>query len=196
MTFEDLEEYGSYVSKVKDARMGYLRRLREATGKPLLELTAKEINDWISGLGLAVKTQQLVVFYVKHALKYLNGGEEYPPVCSQIRREEGGLTPRVKSPNELLTDEEVERLYLVAHRPDLKALIALHRATGARPSEVLNLPREDIAIKSENGLPFLEAVFTKTKTQWPRTVVTPRPDAIRFMEDWFKLHDGTDFYRS
>ncbi len=191
--YEDLAEYDASLRArgVKDNRMSYLRRLREATGKPLLDLSAREINEWIAGLAIAPKTQQGVVSYVKNALKYLNGGD-FPPVCKQIAHRKGKtLIPRVKSARELLTEGEVEGLIAATPRTDLKALIALHIATGARPAEVLTLDWEDFEFASVNGTSVVRVSIRETKTQSPRTIVTPNERAIRYLKEWQKSGNGT-----
>ncbi len=191
--FEDLEEYGAYLQAngVKDRRMSYLRRLREAYGKPLLELSAMELNAWIGGLAIAPTTHQLVVSYVRNALKYLNGGD-FPAVSKQIARRKGKTqVSRVKSARELLTEEEVEDLIAATPRADLKALIALHEATGTRPAEILTLDREDLQFVSVKGVSVLRVSIRKTKTQSPRTVSTPDKRAIRYLREWLKTGNGT-----
>ena len=193
MTYEDLTEYETYLAAkgVKDRRMSYLRRLREVTGKPLMDLSALEINGWIASLAISPKTHQTIVSYVKNALKYLNGGE-FPDVCKTIARAHGKtLVPRVKSAQELLTPGEVEDLIHATPRADLKALIALGVATGARPSELLNLNREDVEFVMKNGVPGVRISVRQSKTDTPRTIITPDVRALRYLKEWMGPEDGT-----
>lgn len=168
-TYADLRRYGTDLERrsVKDpSRMSYLKRLREAYGKPLLDLSADEINGWIAGLGVAPSTHRLVMNYVKNALKFLNGGEP-PAVSRRITRPKGKALPRIRVPRELLTPGEVEEMIHTSRRLDLKALIALHVATGARPSELLNLNREDVEFVTKKGVPAVRIWIVKTKTDSP-----------------------------
>ncbi len=189
--YKDLKDYEAYLraSGIKDSRMSYLRRLREAYGKPLLKLSAQQINGWIAGLAIAPSTHQLVTTYLKTALKYLNGGD-FPPVCKQIARRSGSSAPRVKAPQDLLTDDEVERLINATPRLDLKALVALQRATGARSGEVLRLDWEDVEFAPVNGVSSIRISIRETKTRTPRTVITPSERAIRYLKEWQKSGTG------
>lgn len=190
----DLAEYETYLAAkgVKDRRMSYLRRLRAAYGKPLIELSAMEINGWMAGLTIAPKTHQAVVSYVRNALKYLNGGE-VPSVSKQIASRKGAakLISRVKDPAELLTDAEVEGLISATPRADMKALLALHRATGARTEELLRLRWENITSGHRDGKDYLNVSIRDTKTGIPRVVFAAKPLALRYLKEWKNTGNGT-----
>ncbi len=172
------------------SRMSYLRRLSEAYGKPLLDLTDREINGWVAGLPVSLMTHQSVVAYVKNALKFLNGGEA-PAVSARIVRRRGKARSRVRGLEEYPTEAQVEQLLNATARLDLKALISLHIATGARPSEMLNLTWEVVAFVTLNGSQALRISIPESKTGSPRAIVTPNERAVRLLEEWKRAGTGT-----
>ena len=108
-----------------------------------------------------------------------------------ITRPKGKALPRIPLPRELLTPGEVEEMIHTSRRLDLKALIALHVATGARPSELLNLNREDVEFVTVKGVPAVRVWIVKTKTDSPRSIITPDPRALRWLKEWMATGDGT-----
>lgn len=192
-TYADLGRYEIDLRNrsVKDpSRLSYLKRLRETYGKPLLDLSAEEINAWIASLGVAPSTHRLVTNYVKNALKFLNGGEP-PAVSRRITRPKGKPLSRIRSARELLTPSQVEDLIHASRRLDLKALIALHVATGARPSELLNLDRADVEFVTVKGVPAVRVRIRKTKTDSPRSIITFDARTLRWLKEWMGTGDGT-----
>lgn len=189
---EDLARYADelrYRGVQAGPRMSYLRRLSEAYGKPLLDLSDGEINGWIAGLPVSLMTHQSVVAYVKNALKFLNGGED-PPVSKRIVRRRGKARSRVRGLEQFPSDAQVEQLLNATPRLDLKALIALHVATGARPAEMLNLTWESVAFVTSNGRPALRVSIRESKTGSPRTLITPDERALRLLEEWKRAGSG------
>ncbi len=194
-SYEDLVDYATYASgSVKEAylrgRMGYLLSLREAYAKPLEELTAKEIDGWLAGLMLGPPSLRTVAAYVRHYLRWANGGE-VPAVSKAIMRPSDAQRPRVRSPKELLTPEELEALIEKGFdKVDMKAIAALIYGFGARPGEVLGLQRADVEIKRKDGVPYVQASIRETKTGIPRTVVSAKPLVVRSAEAWLRTHGG------
>ncbi len=164
-------------------RMSYLNRLRAEYDRPLMDLSAGEINAWIGSLSASLSTHRSVVSHVKNALKFLNGGE-MPRVCKHIVTRRGSQPSRVQVASELPTKEEIDKLIAATPRADIRALIALSVASGARPSELLRLRREDCILGDVKGSPVLRLSIRKTKTGKPRTVTVFDDRARHFFEEW------------
>ncbi len=191
---EDLARYEDelrYRGVQSGPRMSYLRRLSEAYGgRPLLDLTDGEINEWVAGLPVSLMTHQSVVAYIKNALKFLNGGEA-PSVSKRVVRRRGKARSRVRGLEEFPSEVQVEQLLNATPRLDLKALISLHIATGARPSEMLNLTWENVAFVTNNGGRALRISIRESKTDEPRTLITPDERTLRLLDEWKRAGSGT-----
>lgn len=126
--------------------------------------------------------------HVKATLRWLNDGE--------TPRSLRGLTigrskPRVKSKTELLTDRELERL-LKALGPQKRAIVRLLRATGARPSEVLGLRREDVDLRQHDGNgEYAELAFRDTKNGETRSVPIVDAVAVQELKDFLEIGPKT-----
>ncbi len=200
--YEDIEEYREAMEAsglTKETiynRIRYLTRLREAYDKPLLKLSAREINNWMAGLGLKPVTRKSVVGYLKHCLKVLNGGEQ-PKVCKAIARPKGGSrVSRVKSVHELLTRGELERLIKAFKQVDLRAMVALNYGLGARPGEIRKMGLKDLGkppIRSQDGKSYVQASIRDSKTEQPRVSVSADPMTISYLREWLEIHPGGEF---
>jgi integrase len=195
---EDLREYADHLRAGGDVgelsimqRLSYLRRLREVYGKPLRELEAKEIEAWLAGLSIGPSSRRTVLVYLRHALKVLNGGEA-PELAKRLPKPRGGLNvSRIRTPSELLTEEEVERVAEVFTTKDLSAITLLIYGLGARPSDVLRLRKGDLTVQERQGVRFLEAQIRDSKGR-PRVAYTAKPAVIRAIEAWLGAHPGGD----
>ncbi len=177
----------------------YLRALGEASGvASFRDLTREDLAGWFAQLrecgftgrkGLADASLRTVASYTKAFLRWLNEGET--PAC--IR----GLVigkprTRVRSKNELLTPDEMERL-IRASNPQKAAILRLLWVSGARPSEVLNLRHEDVSWRTHNGMEYLELAFRDTKTGEPRTVPLADRKALLALRGYLEIASGSDY---
>ncbi len=177
----------------------YLRALGEASGvASFQDLEREDLEAWFARLrergftgrsGLSPASLRTVASYTKAFLRWLNEGET--PAC--IRGLViGKARTRVRSKTELLTPDEMERL-IRASNPQKAAILRLLYATGARPSEVLNVRHEDVAWKTHNGMEYAELAFRDTKTDEPRTVPLAERRALRALRDYLEIATGSDY---
>ena len=194
---DDLERYSQSLraNSVKEnsirARTSYLVRLQGAYEKPLLELTVDEINGWLVSLNLGSKASlRTVKAYVKHVLKFLNGGEP-SAVSRAIGPVKNSQISRVKAASDLLTREEIERLVEIGLRDrDHRAIVALLYGLGARPSEVLGMGIGDVELLKKGGKPYIQASVRDSKAGTPRTAISADPFVIRHLRAWLEVHPG------
>ncbi len=177
----------------------YLRALAEASGvASFRDLEREDLEAWFAQLrergftgrkGLSPTSLRTVASYTKAFLRWLNEGET--PTCLR------GLVigkprTRVRSKSELLKPDEMERL-IRASNPQKAAILRLLWATGARPSEVLNLRHEDVAWETHNGMEYAELSFRDTKTGEPRTVPLADRKALGSLRDYLEIANGSDY---
>ncbi len=195
--YEDLAEYADHLRASGAVgeqsiyqRLSYLRRLREAYGKPLIQLTAKEIEAWLAGLVISPSSRRTVLVYLRHALKVLNGGEDSKLAKRLPKPRRGSATAsRIKTPEELLTEDEVKRIVAAFPSKDMAAITALMYGLGARPSDVLRLKRVEMKILQRDGSTYIEAQIPDSKGK-PRVAYTAKPWVIQAVREWLKAHPG------
>jgi integrase/ribosomal protein S27AE len=90
----------------------------------------------------------------------------------------------VKSPNDLLTRDEILKLIDHAEKLRDKALIALLYDTGARPGEILNLRVKDVKLNRTHG-----EIYVNGKTGMRRI---PIVFSIPYLERWLNSHPEKD----
>ncbi len=177
----------------------YLLALGEASGvESFHDLERKHLEAWFAQLrergftgrkGLAPASLRTVASYTKAFLRWLN--EDETPKC--IRGLIIGKPQvRVRSKNELLKPDEIERL-IRASNPQKAAILRLLQATGARPSEVLKLRHENVAWETHNGVEYAELSFRDTKTGEPRTVPLADRKALGALRDYLAIANGSDY---
>ncbi len=154
----------------------YLRRLGEfAKPESYLDLDQDEILEWFTHLrkkGLNETSIKTVFGILKAFLRSLNKGRT-PDSIHGLKM--GKARSRVRSPSELITDEELE--LLCANLPFVwETVVRLIRATGGRPTEILSLRRRDVNFVREGGIEVVELTYEDTKTDESRTVPILRPD--------------------
>ncbi|MEE9237428.1 MAG: tyrosine-type recombinase/integrase [Thermoplasmata archaeon] len=197
--YADLREYANHLRagrKVSELsiyqRLNYLRRLRVAYDKPLRDLSAQEIESWLAGLNLAPTSHRTILVYLRHALKVLNDGDT-PRLAKRLPKPKRGaaMVSRVRVPGELLTEEQIRDLMMAFPSKDLSAITALLYGLGARPSDVLELKRDDLQLKKEGQTPYLEAQILDSKGH-PRVAYTAKPWVIQTVQMWLEAHPGGD----
>lgn len=166
----------------------YLTRLGERF-KPtsFLDLDQEAFSTWFAELrekGLREASIATMASHVKATLRWLNDGETPRSLKGLVI---GRSKPRVKSKTELLTDRDLERL-LKALGPQKRAIVRLLRATGARPSEVLGLRREDVDLRQHDGNgEYVELTFRHTKNGQVRSVPIVDPVAVQELKDYLEI---------
>ena len=127
----------------------------------------------------------------------LGNDEEYPPCVKRIKRlvERRPIweKSRIRSPDELLTREEILKMLeacdesrgLAAIRD--KALIAVLYESGARIGEILALKRKDV---KETNYGF-RLLIKESKTPEGRRVI-PIVDAAPYLAEWLNSHPYND----
>ena len=200
MSWEDeLGRYGEYLRAkgttehyLKTA-WSYLSALGEAYHPvSYLDLTQQEIIGWFAhlreegltgGKGLSEMSLKTVAGRVRSLFRWLNGGT----TPASLRGMTIGKTrTRVRSKEELITPEEMER-FLRPLDAQKKAIFRILWTTGARPSEVLHLRREDAVLKAHNGTEYAELAFRDTKTGDPRIIPLADPKALRALKDYLEI---------
>ncbi len=186
-------ELEAYLGELKLARKSrqyvgdvgrYLPHLAKHSGVgSFKELTRTEVLTWLGELqengigkpspsgkqGLGNAKLRNVLGQLKTFLRSLNGGQ-FPPCVQNLPRLTVKNSSKVKSPGELLTEEDIEFLGDALKQPWKAAFLVL-AVTGARPSEVLTLRTEDVseATFDDQGV-RRDLTFRDTKTGEPRTV--------------------------
>lgn len=162
----------------------YLPHLAEHSGvDSFKDLTRGHVLAWLGELkengigvpspsgkqGLGNAKLRNVLGQLKTFLRSLNGGQ-FPACVQNLPRITIKNGSKVKSPGELLTEEEIQTLGDTLKQPWKAAFLVLS-ATGARPSEVLTLETKDVseARADEQGI-RQDLTFRDTKTGEPRTV--------------------------
>ncbi len=191
---DELTRYRTYLrgkgvtAEYQKTLAAYLTRLGERF-KPasFLDLGQEDFSTWFAELrdkGLGEASIRTMASHVKATLRWLNDGET-PRSLRGLAI--GHSKPRVKSKTELLTDRELERL-LKALGPTKRAIVRLLRATGARPSEVLGLRREDVALLRHDGNgEYAELTFRDTKNSETRNVPIVDGEAVEELKDFLEI---------
>lgn len=199
MTWEsEVDRYVRHL-RLKPASPGYIRNAKgylTALGRSLgpesfLDLTEEQMIDWlldvrdhgISGRGpLADASMNSIKGVIKACFRLLNDGKT-PKSLRSITV--GKNRSRVRAKEDLPTDKEVTKLAKALSVKNRAACLMI-RYTGARPSEVLSLKREDIS-------PEFELTFRETKTGEPRTVPLVNTEAVSALKDWLAQAPETEF---
>ncbi len=195
---DEMREYESYLkaksisTNYRENSLRYLGNLKTVfKGDSFSDLTQVDLANWFaelrengfSGKGLAETSLKTVASYVKAFLRWLNDGQT-PPCLRGMSI--GKTRSRVRSKEDLLTPEELDRLLRVLG-PQKRAIIHLLRATGARPSEIIQLKTEDVAWKTHNGREYVELTFRESKTGEPRSVPVAEPKALQALRDYLGM---------
>ena len=108
----------------------------------------------------------------------------YPKIVQNIPTTVRKRELPVKSPNDLLTRDEILRLIDYAENPRDRALIALLYDTGARPGEILSLRLKDVKLNRTHG-----EIYVSGKTGMRRI---PIVFSIPYLERWLNVHPERD----
>jgi len=111
---------------------------------PFADATEDEIKDlvaWVNGRDLSDHTKHSYKVDLKRFYRWLNGGEY--PECVEWIKTTNNRNSR-KLPNELLTEDDIERLLEASRNPRDRAFISMLWETGARMGELINLRIGDL----------------------------------------------------
>jgi len=106
----------------------------------------KRLVGAIERSSYADSTKKELKICIKKVYKWMRGTAEYPPEVRWITPHKKGLS-RLKMPEELLTEEDVENMILAARSPRDRALVASLYETGCRIGELLFLRVRHIAFE-------------------------------------------------
>ena len=104
----------------------------------------------------------------------------YPKVVENLSTTIRKKELPVKSPNDILTKEEVLKLIDYADNPRDKCLIAMLYDTGARPGEIINLRIKDVKLNNSHG-----EIYVNGKTGMRRI---PLVFSIPYLTKWLNSH--------
>ncbi len=170
-----------YVSDVSR----YMKHLATYSGvDSFRELTRPQVVAWMGelsekgvtgkprpdgGMGLKDITLRSTVGKLKTFLRHLHGGV-FPNCVQNLPRLNVGNGSKVKTPSELLTEDEIEAIGDHLRQPWKTAFLAL-AATGARPTEVLSLKPSDVSEPKADEVGLRRDIAIRdSKTGEPRTV--------------------------
>ena len=108
----------------------------------------------------------------------------YPRVVENISTTVRKKELPIKSPNDILTKDEILKLIDTAENTRDKALIALLYDAAARPSEILNLRIKDVKLNKSYG-----EIFVNGKTGMRRI---PIIFSIPYLSKWINSHPEKD----
>jgi site-specific recombinase XerD/ribosomal protein L40E len=133
------------------------------------KINAKEYSEW---------TKQLYKVTLKKFYRWLKGGKKYPEEVEWIRTTV--KRNKKKLPEDLLTEEEIEKLIEAAEHPRDKALIAVLYESGCRIGELLKIKLKHLVFDSY-GAKLL--VNGKTGARRVRIV-----SSVPYLTKWINEH--------
>ena len=113
------------------------KNLDKTNKKDIIEIVGKlERSKYSSEVKHAIKVS------IKKFYKWLNGGEDYPEKVKWIK---SAQKSKHRLPEELLTEEDIEKMINAAEHPRDKALISLLYESGCRIGELMSLRMKHIS---------------------------------------------------
>lgn len=172
------------VKGLSDARihklLTHLRPIARRLDKGFEETSEDDIKDiiaWVRERDLADSTKRDYKVVLKKFYKWLNDGE-YPEKVDWIKTTRKNNNHKL--PEDLYTEEDVEKLIETAENPRDKAFIALLWETGARIGEIINLKVSSFEDR-EHG----KKVVVRGKTGARRLPVI---SSIPQLQNWLNNH--------
>ena len=127
--------------------------------KPFREAEESELMAFLAKYRDKPHTRATYATRIKAFYRWLLTGKwkkgAYPNVVENITTSIRKYEFPVKSPNDILTQDEVLAVIDADENPRDKALIALLYDSGARPSEILNLRIKDVKLNKTHGEIFV-----------------------------------------
>ncbi len=167
-------------------------------GKDLDKVEVKDIEEAVKKIkcreDYSIWTKQSYMAIIKKYFKWQellrnnNGSfvdkKQYPTLCNwiitTIKKKD---KPKIK-PQDLLTEEEIDKMLKASDHPRTKALIFMLYELGARISEIGNLRVRDLT-KTEHG--YLVDLMGKTGERTPE-IITSVPS----VQEWLNVHPLID----
>jgi len=131
LSVEWVEHYLHILNKLAERMRGMGVGFADAGRDGLVELVG-----WVERRDISEWTKHDYKVALKKFYKWLGGGEQYPPEVRWIR---ASVKRNGRLPEELLSEEDVERLIGAARHPRDRALIAVLYESGCRVGELLTL---------------------------------------------------------
>ncbi len=166
-----------------------LRKLSDMLGKPFDEVTKADINEVVLKIrqsAIAESYKYDLLFNLRYFYKWrLGEGKRIPELVEDIVLKRPKA--EVLNPNKLLTSEDIDTLIKATSDLQMKALIAVVLASGARIDEILTLKCDSVftAADGTHGL----VVNGKTGE---RRIPLKEPRAERLLSDWLEAHPNKE----
>ncbi|MGC9209626.1 MAG: tyrosine-type recombinase/integrase, partial [Nitrososphaeria archaeon] len=176
-----------YISHLRTMRMHMERSFSEAGIKDIRKLVA-----WINSEDYTPNTKRDMLIALRRFYQWLRAPQdEYPQWVKKHRypEEVDWISTRIKknetrSPEDLLTEEEVNAMIRAADSPMVRAFIALESEIGARPSEILGLRIKDVIF---DGNDVYVSLHGKTGS---RTIYIIK--SVSLLSQWLSVHPRRD----
>ena len=157
-------------------------------GKPFKEASETELMGFLRRYRDKPHTRATYATRIKAFYRWLLTGKWrrgiYPKVVENISTTVRKHELPIKSPNDILTQDEVLAMIDAADNLRDKALIALLYDSAARPSEILNLRIKDVKLNKTHG-----EIFVNGKTGMRRI---PIVFSIPYLMKWINAHPRKD----
>lgn len=160
----------------------FKKDFNKCTKKDIEKVVEERINK---NNNLTADSKKMYKLALKKLFRYIKkcDNDTYPPEVSWIR------TPRNESrknidPEDLITDEDIEKMIKVADHPRDKAFLVCLAESGCRVGEILTLLVKNINF-DDRGAFFL--VDGKTGTRRVRVI-----NATPYLHDWLNIHPNKD----
>ena len=156
--------------------------------KPFKDASESELMGFLRKYRNQPHTRSTYATRIKAFYRWLFTGRwrrgNYPKVVENISTTVRKHELPIKSPNDILTQDEVLMMIDAADNPRDKAMIALLYDSAARPSEILNLKIKDVKLNKTHG-----EVFVTGKTGMRRVVIV---FSIPYLMKWLNAHPRKD----
>lgn len=181
---EILNKFAEFCSiTAGEVKIGKIRRhivqFCDVIGKDLDKITKDDVNSFLVVLNKSnrsVWTKNEIKVYVKKFLKWFYKDLD---LIENIKGDsKRGLDYGKINENNLLTEEEVEKMLRFAENYKEKAFLFLTFESGARPQEIVNLRWQDVKFCDD----YADITFYSGKTRQSRTF--PVKKASKFLFEW------------
>jgi len=163
-------------------------QLRDVTEKPITELNKEDVDSFLVVLSKSKKsywTKDELKVYIKQFLKWYYKDLE---LVENFKAEgKKGLNPQKITENNLISEEDVEKMLRYAESFKEKCYLLLSFQTGARPQELLELKWKDV--KFEDKYADITLFSSKTKKSRTFPVVDKTKNALWEWKQHYSFSD-------
>lgn len=162
-------------------RLYSLKRLAELHENAFEKMKKEDVKNLIRKLeeqDLSHSTKRKSKRTFKRFFKWLKSREDYPEEVSWIEAKTGNK--RIKLPNELLTEKDIEKLIKAANHPRDQALVSVLYESGCRISELLSLKLKNIEFNKHGAKILVDGKTGQRKVM----LVSSAP----YLKEWLNHH--------